>query len=178
MTSAGERSTKRSEASTSRTSRVRPHPEPGRASGGAAGARERVFDGGRTLLWPPPALGTPARRRRAMRARAPPSAILPVVEAGGLVATLLATQGRRVRIHHRHRISLCSHRHTPPPPSTNSKGSRCLNDVGREGTDPARGWAKASVDCVLHVRVAVGEDGERGDGALSATPCLLFGIAA
>ena len=31
--------------------------------------------------------------------------------------------------------SLCGHRFTPPPPYCNSKGSRCLTHVGREGLD-------------------------------------------
>ena len=71
------------------------------------------------------------------------------------VATLLAPQGRRVRIHPAHRISLCSHRHSPPPPYTNSKGSRCINDVGR-------GWLQVLEPAVRSpmrsASVARGED--------------------
>ena len=50
---------------------------------------------------------------------------------GGLVATLLDLRGRRIGIPQNHRITTASHRRSPPPPYTNSKGSRCLNDIGR-----------------------------------------------
>ena len=36
---------------------------------------------------------------------------------GGLVAALLVPQGRRVSVHPRHGLSVCSHRCSPPPPS-------------------------------------------------------------
>ena len=62
----------------------------------------------------------------------------------GLVATLLAPQRRRPRLRPRHRFSPCSHRHSPPPPSNNSKVSRCLNDVGREGMS-SRGLSTLSL---------------------------------
>ena len=32
-----------------------------------------------------------------------------------------------------HRFSLCGHWCSPPPPYSNSKGGRCLSEVGREG---------------------------------------------
>ena len=35
--------------------------------------------------------------------------------------------------HPGHRLSLCTHRVSPSPPYTNSKGHRCRSDVGREG---------------------------------------------
>ena len=41
----------------------------------------------------------------------------PVPGLGGLVATLLAPQGRRVSVHPRHGFSVCSHRYSSPPPS-------------------------------------------------------------
>ena len=52
---------------------------------------------------------------------------------GGLVATLLDPQGRIGNLIQCHRVSLCGHRFSPPPPYSNSKGSRCLSHVGREG---------------------------------------------
>ena len=52
---------------------------------------------------------------------------------GGLVATLLDPQGRSVHLLQCHRFSLCGHWYSPPPPYSNSKGARCLSDVGREG---------------------------------------------
>ena len=52
---------------------------------------------------------------------------------GGLVATLLDPQGRSVHLLQCHRFSLCGHWYSPPPPYSNSKGGRCLSDVGREG---------------------------------------------
>ena len=52
---------------------------------------------------------------------------------GGLVATLLDPQGRIRNLIQCHRVSLCGHRSSPPPPYSNSKGRRCLSDVGREG---------------------------------------------
>ena len=64
----------------------------------------------------------------------------PVSALGGLVAPLLAPQGRRVNVHPRHGLSVCSHRDSPPPPSTHSKATRCLDDVGREG---AAGYREA-----------------------------------
>ena len=57
---------------------------------------------------------------------------------GGLVATLLDPQGRSVHLLQCHRFSFCGHWYSPPPPYSNSKGGRCLSDVGREGTSPAR----------------------------------------
>ena len=33
-----------------------------------------------------------------------------------------------------HRFSFCGHWYSPPPPYSNSKGGRCLSDVGREET--------------------------------------------
>ena len=52
---------------------------------------------------------------------------------GGLVATLLDPQGRIRNLFQCHRVSLCGHRSSPPPPYSNSKGRWCLSDVGREG---------------------------------------------
>ena len=52
----------------------------------------------------------------------------------GLVATPLDLQGRIGNLIQCHRVSLCGHRFSPPPPCSNSKGSRCLSHVGREGT--------------------------------------------
>ena len=52
---------------------------------------------------------------------------------GGLVATLLDPQGRNGNLIQCHRVSLCGHRFSPPPPYRNSKGCWCLSDVGREG---------------------------------------------
>ena len=52
---------------------------------------------------------------------------------GGLVATLLDLQGRSVHLLQCHRFSLCGHWYSPPPPYSNSKGGRCLSEVGREG---------------------------------------------
>ena len=54
---------------------------------------------------------------------------------GGLVATLLDPQGRSVHLLQCHRFSLCGHWYSPPPPYSNSKGGRCLSEVGREGSD-------------------------------------------
>ena len=51
---------------------------------------------------------------------------------GGLVATLLDPQGRNGNLIQCHRVSLCGHRFSPPPPYRNSKGCWCLSDVGRE----------------------------------------------
>ena len=53
---------------------------------------------------------------------------------GGLVATLLDPQGRSVHLLQCHRFSLCGHWYSPPPPYSNSKGGRCLSEVGREGS--------------------------------------------
>ena len=53
---------------------------------------------------------------------------------GGLVATLLDPQGRSAHLLQCHRFSLCGHWYSPPPPYSNSKGGRCLSDVGREGS--------------------------------------------
>ena len=53
---------------------------------------------------------------------------------GGLVATLLDPQGRNGNLIQCHRVSLCGHRFSPPPPYRNSKGCWCLSDVGREGS--------------------------------------------
>ena len=52
-----------------------------------------------------------------------------------LVATLLDPQGRSVHLLQCHRFSLCGHWYSPPPPYSNSKGGRCLSEVGREGTE-------------------------------------------
>ena len=52
---------------------------------------------------------------------------------GGLVATLLDPQGRSAHLLQCHRFSFCGHWYSPPPPYSNSKGGRCLSDVGREG---------------------------------------------
>ena len=52
---------------------------------------------------------------------------------GGLVATLLDLQGRNGNLIQCHRVSLCRHRFSPPPPYRNSKGCWFLSDVGREG---------------------------------------------
>ena len=52
---------------------------------------------------------------------------------GGLVATLLDPQGRSGTLIQCHRISLCGHRCSSPPPYTNSMGCCCLSHVGREG---------------------------------------------
>ena len=52
---------------------------------------------------------------------------------GGLVATLLDPQGRNGTLIQCHRVSLCGHRCSPPPPYSNSKGCWCLSHVGREG---------------------------------------------
>ena len=56
---------------------------------------------------------------------------------GGLVATLLDPQGRSAHLLQCHRFSLCGHWYSPPPPYSNSKGGRCLSDVGREGSVPS-----------------------------------------
>ena len=61
----------------------------------------------------------------------------------------LDPQGRRVSIHPRQGISVCSHRCSPLPPSANSHGNRCLNDVGGEGS--AR---RGRIQCI--------DDGEAG----------------
>ena len=46
---------------------------------------------------------------------------------------LLDPQGRSAHLLQCHRVSLCGHRFSPPPPYRNSKGCWCLSDVGREG---------------------------------------------
>ena len=61
---------------------------------------------------------------------------------GGLVATLLDPQGRNGTLVQCHRLSLCDHRFSSPPPYSNSKGCWCLSHVGREGS--ARGRMAAS----------------------------------
>ena len=53
---------------------------------------------------------------------------------GGLVATLLSPQGRKGNLAQCHRVSLCSHRSSSPPPYSNSKGRWCLSHVGRKGS--------------------------------------------
>ena len=65
---------------------------------------------------------------------------------GGLVATLLDPQGRSVHLLQCHRFSFCGHWYSPPPPYSNSKGGRCLSDVGREGGEAD----VAAIDCVTH----------------------------
>ena len=44
------------------------------------------------------------------------------------------------RPHSSHRVSLCGHRFSPPPPYRNSKGCWCLSDVGREGASTTPSW--------------------------------------
>ena len=53
--------------------------------------------------------------------------------SGGLVAPLLNPQSPSAHLVQCHRFSLCDHRFSSPPPHSNSKGCRCLIDVGREG---------------------------------------------
>ena len=80
-TSAGERSKKRPQPRVSRTrSRSVSHRARAGVGGGAAGAREPSSDDGRRSPAARPAPGTPTPRGPAMRASAPPSAILRVVE--------------------------------------------------------------------------------------------------
>ena len=42
-----------------------------------------------------------------------------------------------------HRVSLCRHRCSPPPPYSNSKGCWCLSHVGREGR-PKHAWQSSN----------------------------------
>ena len=71
----------------------------------------------------------PLRLRHDLRVRGRSCAPGP----GGLVATLLAPQGRNGTLTQCHRVSLCGHRCLSPPPYSNSKGCWCLSHVGREG---------------------------------------------
>ena len=90
-----------------------------------------------------------------------------VHSSGSANATLLAPQGRRVSVHPRHGASVCSHRYSPPPPSTHSKRTRCLNnDVGREGGLLLDGVASppatmADADYFDRLRVRVRDTGRR-----------------
>ena len=66
---------------------------------------------------------------------------------GGLVATLLDPQGRSAHLLQCHRFSFCGHWYSPPPPYSNSKGGRCLSEVGREGFLAAIGRKTSPYRC-------------------------------
>ena len=63
--------------------------------------------------------------------------------SGGLVTALLNTQSPSAHLVQCHRFSLCDHRFSSPPPYSNSKGCRCLINVGREGSASNLGASRA-----------------------------------
>ena len=66
---------------------------------------------------------------------------------GGRGASRRGPQGRSVHLLQCHRFSLCGHWYSPPPPYSNSKGGRCLSEVGREGASATRaGTPERSMD--------------------------------
>ena len=78
----------------------------------------------RLLDNPQPILGGElAPRRLGDHLRIRSRSLLLVFGPGGLVATLLGPQGRRVRLHPGHRVCLCSHRFSPPRPTLIPRGA-------------------------------------------------------
>lgn len=74
-------------------------------------------------------LRLPSHERQALVDRAARSSALPAPMPKDVQETLF---GRDVGYHHGI-MAQCFLPQKPPPPSSNSKGSRCFNDVGREG---------------------------------------------